>query len=269
MSIESVDNTSRYNPLKKLCNKIAHSFIWEKTTDVLDYVSDESKLSTIITYVTEKQIEPYYHNPQKLVVLNSKIYYFDNLIDNIGSFQLRKKLKGWEIEWTMIWEFIKYHPVLFTDFSWIKSAPTYKSSSTWTTLCSKTAQENGNNFWLKLPDWNAKLGVEKDPIDSRFIETKKAENGSMVDLNEYSKTNKWNFADLSVKSDTTNWKKYGHRAVAFLEKTSWQWYVLDPYYSGGKKRRPQLLSEYSKKDKILQANFYAAEIQPEKEINMI
>ena len=213
-------------------------------------IKDQIWHEMVENYIVEHKINPYCKDVTKIRVLKDIIYYIDQENDTEN-----------EIIWRIDWPY----PTFFKDFKNIKSSGV-KRSETWTTQCSKTVQTDANNiFWLKLPGWDARKAVEETPPDNeRFVRTVKAEHGRMVDLSKYSE-NLCNFADLSVESDTPNWKDYWHRAIAFQENITWDWYILDPYYSWGKWTKPQLLSEYSMRDKIKQANFYTSERQASKE----
>lgn len=267
--------------------KLAKNFVWEYAKKALNRVEStvnwwkEEKYEkyiklreNVVQYILDKKIKPYCDDTTRIDILWNSIMYlqdgtsFEDIHANDSNYfeKIRERFNS-----QRIWRIINGFPSILADFKKIKSAPKYgrkyidkkTGSNKKMTYCSKTAQENERFFWLNLPDWNAREWVEKLPIDNRFIKTVKAEMGQTIDLTQYY-SNSWNFVDLSVKSDTRNWQKYWHRAVAFLEQNSWQWYVLDPYYSWGKWTNPQPLSEYSKKNQILQANFYAAEIQAEK-----
>jgi len=166
------------------------------------------------------------------------------------------KKASWTFE--TIWEFIGGIFRTFIDFSKIKSSPSEKNPKTGVTQCSATAQKNAKNFWIILPNWNAKEWVHKPIIDKEHFlssSTKQQNNNSCVDIN-ISPENA-NFADISVESDTINWRKYGHRAVAFMNDDR-QRYVLDPYYSWWYNTKPIPRNKYPKHNRAEQINFYNA-----------
>lgn len=153
----------------------------------------------------------------------------------------------------------------FISFFSVKSSPIERSQR-WTTLCSKTAQINAKKFWIILPSWNAKEWVHA-PIQDKthFVNTiNKVQNGNKCIEIEKCAPDSANFADISVESDTPNWKKYGHRAVAF-KTDNWMWFILDPYYKSFSKgtttKEPMQLNDYSRHWRIEQVNFYNAPIQ--------
>ena len=136
-------------------------------------------------------------------------------------------------------------------FSSITSAPYEKNPNTWVTLCSKTAWQNCCNFWINAPRWNASDSFLKTPSDKNFLANwKNTGKRTISNFNQYN----WNtnFADLHITSSSNYW----HRAVAFLNTTDKQRYVLDPYRNH-KNAKPIMLSEYQKNGaKIIEANFY-------------
>ncbi len=143
------------------------------------------------------------------------------------------------------------------DASKIQSNPFEKSPSG-ITLCSKTARKNGKMFGIQLPSWNGKEAVHKPPKDKEHFITstsKQKNNNSCINLEKIAPNNA-NFADLSIESNTKNWRRYGHRAVAFLDE-SWHRRVLDPYYhSKWKKTNSMSIDEYPKWKNIEYVNFY-------------
>lgn len=160
-----------------------------------------------------------------------------------------------------LWELVDNIYRFFKPFSNIKSSPAEKNPRTKVTLCSKTAQKNATNFWIKIPSGNAKEWVLKPIEDNQhFVETKKKQGNKYISMDEVAPKNA-NFADISVKSTTPNGARYWHRAVAFLDSPSMKWYVLDPYYSWGKWTSPIPLEQYPKHQVIEQVNFYNAPVQ--------
>jgi hypothetical protein len=144
-----------------------------------------------------------------------------------------------------------------------KSAP-FEKSPTGTTLCSRTAWKNGQSFGINLPRGNAKDAVSAAPISRDFTssikDTQKLKAGNFSQLDPQA-----NFVDLSVVSHTSTGQKYGHRAIAYLNQSDKQRYVLDPYTGanfGIKKDKPESpipLAQYQAKRPLLQANFYKSE----------
>lgn len=166
------------------------------------------------------------------------------------------KKASWAFE--TVWEFIGGIFRTFIDFSKIKSSPSEKNPKTGVTQCSATAQKNAKNFWIILPNWNAKEWVHKPIIDKEHFlssSTKQQNNNSCIDIN--ASPENANFADISVESDTINWRKYGHRAVAFMNDDG-QRYVLDPYYSWWYNTKPIPRNKYPKHNRAEQINFYNA-----------
>lgn len=169
------------------------------------------------------------------------------------------------VDWvkTCIGEVVNNVKRFFKPFSDVQSSPSIINPKTGVTQCSKTAQSNWRNFWVILPNGNAKEAVYKEHIDdTHYIDSLNA-NGlnQSIDLNSIS--SEVNFADISVVSPTRNWKKYWHRAVAFRD-SKWEWFVLDPYYNSGKWTKPQPLSEYKVKWKpaiIDRANLYNSPVE--------
>jgi len=137
------------------------------------------------------------------------------------------------------------------NFSNIKSAPYEKNPETWNTLCSRTAWQNCCNFGISAPRWNASDSFKQEPFDDNFITNRKNQaKNKITNFNIYNKST--NFADLHVSSTSQYW----HRAVAFLNTTDNQRYVLDPYRNH-KSTKPILLWEYQKNwAKIIEANLY-------------
>lgn len=135
-----------------------------------------------ISYIQEKNKTVLWHNIGNIILAWNTILYKESWTNTQWNVDANSEWTKWI---TKIWYLEKVndstYSVLFTDFWKIKSAPIYKNKNTGVTRCSQTAQENWNKFWLKLPSWNAKKGVEATPIDSRFLKTEKEENGTMVD----------------------------------------------------------------------------------------
>ena len=124
-------------------------------------------------------------------------------------------------------------------------------------MCSQTARENAEMFWLKLPRWHASVSFKSTPIDNRFVRNIK----NNVELNSVSDDEWVNFADIEISSRSKFW----HKAMAFKDDLN-NWYVLDPYRSpfwsrDVRNQQPQPLEEYTKRNKIKQANLYLAPIQ--------
>lgn len=95
------------------------------------------------------------------------------------------------------------------------SYPAERSESG-TTLCSRTARKNLERLWVDSPStwWSAReaytnLWSPKDAFPPSESDAKVADF----------------YLDASAKN-----KQYGHRVAAFKWE-SWQWFVLDPYYS--------------------------------------
>jgi hypothetical protein len=109
----------------------------------------------------------------------------------------------------------------------LRSAPSKRSSSG-STLCSMTAQQNWDKLWISLPKGNAKLAVSSAPVALEYFKstlTKPSSTTLLSTLEEQYRLNGVNFFDVSVHSKSS----YGHRAVLFRDLSSAQWYVLDPY----------------------------------------
>ena len=158
-----------------------------------------------------------------------------------------------------IWEFVGGIFRRFIDFKIIKSSPSEKNPRTGVTQCSTTARKNANFFWISLPNWDAKQWVHNPIIDKKHfinIKTKSWNNNKCIDINIASPDTA-NFADISVESDTTNWRKYWHRATAFKNNDG-QRYVLDPYYSWWYGTKPIPRNKYPKHTRAEQINFYNA-----------
>ena len=167
---------------------------------------------------------------------------------------------NWIIEY--LWQRIENIYRFFKPFSKIESLGK-KVSNNGITMCSATAQWNAKNFWLIIPSGHAKQWVH-NPIEDKehFVESKdkKENNNEYIQIDKAAPLNA-NFADISVESNTTNGKKYGHRAVAFLDSPSMQWYVLDPYNSWWRWQKPIPLKEYKKQWVVERVNYYNAPIQ--------
>ena len=158
-----------------------------------------------------------------------------------------------------IWEFVGWIFRFFIDFAKIKSSPSERNPKTGVTQCSKTAQKNAIFFWINIPSWNAKEWVHKPIVDKEhFVSTKTKlwNNNSYIDIN-LAAPNAANLADISVESDTINWRKYWHRAIAFKNNDG-QRYVLDPYYSWWYGTKPIPRNKYPKHTVTEQINFYNA-----------
>lgn len=158
-----------------------------------------------------------------------------------------------------VWEFIGGIFRTFIDFSKIISSPLERNTKTGITLCSKTAQKNAHFFWLSIPGWNAKEWVESAIIDKEHFvstKTKSWNNNIYLDINTVSPDTA-NFADISVTSNTPNWKKYWHRSTAF-KNSDGKRYVLDPYYSWWHGNKPIPWENYPKHSVAEQINFYNA-----------
>ena len=174
------------------------------------------------------------------------------------------KRASWALE--TVWEFVWWIVRTFVDLTKIVSAPSYSEirinkrtgKKSKMTFCSKTAQQNAKNFWVSLPNWNAKEWVHKPIIDKEhFISssTKQQNSNSYIDIN--TSPENANFADISVESDTVNWRKYWHRAIAFKNNDG-QRYVLDPYYSWWYNTKPIPWEKYPKHSKAEKINYYNA-----------
>ena len=173
---------------------------------------------------------------------------------------------SWAIE--TIWEFVGGILRTFVDFSKIKSSPSEKNPKTGVTQCSTTARKNANFFWISLPNWNAKEWVHNPIIDKKHFINKKTKswnNNKCIDINIESPDTA-NFADISVESDTINWRRYWHRATAF-KNSDGQRYVLDPYYSWWYGTKPIPRDKYPKHTRAEQINFYNAPKQSKSLLN--
>lgn len=165
------------------------------------------------------------------------------------------KKASWAIE--AVWEFVGGIFRTFINFSKIKSNPPERKGKM--TYCSRTAQKNAKFFWVRIPDWDAREWVHKPIIDKEhFINTKTKSwnNNAYIDINIASPDTA-NFADISVESDTVNWRRYWHRAIAFKNDDG-QRYVLDPYYSWWYSTKPIPWDKYPRHKKAEQINFYNA-----------
>ena len=110
----------------------------------------------------------------------------------------------------------------------IISAP-FERSKRGTTLCSRTAKKNLDRV---LWPWIAPQGNARDVHNSYSRQP------WMV--GEYQR-NKW-FKDppegaLAADIFVETGSKHGHRVVAYVN--NWNWFVLDPYLSGGRSTEPQ------------------------------
>jgi len=105
----------------------------------------------------------------------------------------------------------------------------FERSKEGTTLCSKTAWLNGQTFGINLPRLgSARESLAADPISPAFQLT--IQDAQKLKSPDFSKlAPQSNFVDLSVVSNTSAGRMYGHRAVAFLNQKDHQRYVLDPY----------------------------------------
>jgi hypothetical protein len=79
-----------------------------------------------------------------------------------------------------------------------------------------------------LPRGNARDAVSSAPISSRFQLAVKDTHPLKTEQFSHLAPEA-NFVDLSVESHSAAGKKYGHRAVAYLNQADHKWYVLDPY----------------------------------------
>lgn len=136
----------------------------------------------------------------------------------------------------------------------MKSEP-FERSNKGTTLCAKTAWSNAQNFGINLPRGNAYDAARETPISSAFKKTVGSVDQPKKISTDFSKfASDSNFADIY----TTSKSQYGHRAIAFLNQSDHQRYVLDPY-SNKQKTDPIPLMEYQEKRGVIQANFYKSE----------
>jgi len=152
------------------------------------------------------------------------------------------------------------HSFCWTNLSEIQSYPYYKNSKTWVTRCSATAQMNGKNFGLNLPNGDAYNAGTKPWNDSICTlpkdkkDKKPSKRRPTINPSEFQSV--WddaNFADIYVESKSN----YGHRAVAFRDST-WQRYVLDPYIrvKWDLNNSPKKLEDYLSTKKIVKSHFY-------------
>jgi len=110
----------------------------------------------------------------------------------------------------------------------VASSP-FERSNRGTTLCSKTAWANGQTFGINLPRLaSARESLAAHPTSPAFQLT--VQDTQLLKSPDFSKlAPQSNFVDLSVVSNTSAGRMYGHRAVAFLNQKDHQRYVLDPY----------------------------------------
>jgi hypothetical protein len=137
----------------------------------------------------------------------------------------------------------------------VKSEP-FERSNKGTTLCSRTAWKNAQNFGINLPRGDARDAKKLSPISSAF--QKKIDTPSQLKSDFSTLAPESNFADIY----TTSKSQYGHRAIAFLNQSDHKWYVLDPYSKGLKRNTPTapvLLADYQKTRPLVQANFYKSD----------
>ena len=102
------------------------------------------------------------------------------------------------------------------DNNWSWYSSWIERSSTWTTLCSKTARLNLSRLWIKNPaHWSS--------AKKSFESLSWKESLAVVLWNS-----KYTVADIYLDASENN-KEYWHRAVARKE---WdKWYIYDPYYN--------------------------------------
>lgn len=171
-------------------------------------------------------------------------------------------------------ESLKSKPVLsqetYPQFSWlynfwgqkvaIQSYP-FQKSSTGTTLCAKTARLNGKYFNLELPSGDAYDAWKILPTTTNYLltlpERKKTlrPSSSRPTLTKYDFSNTGaNFADIYPSSGSPHW----HRAVAFRDNITGEWFTLDPYTKVDwvADPTPKPLEEYLEEKKIVKAHFY-------------
>jgi len=174
-----------------------------------------------------------------------------------------------ELDSSQDWWQIDNSARMWWSFCWvnvnsIQSSPYYKNPTTWVTWCAHTAVLNGKNFWLDLPGWHAYDAWVKpgdgavDTIPRAKKDERPSREWAALQITEFNSINNdANFADMFVQSDTVNWKKYGHRAVAFRD-SAWQWFVLDPYIRVNWRldNSPKKLEDYMKVRNVVKAHFY-------------
>lgn len=250
-------------PVKENYNqgKILRPWAWK-----LKYIMDNKwkDMETILKEIEKKEKDMQTQKP----IGKEEAKSFPEKAKNLLSKGYEFFIQWWRNLIAMAWDGIEYLWELvdniyrfFKPFSNIKSSPAERNPRTKVTLCSKTAQKNATNFWIKIPSGNAKEWVLKPIEDNQhFVETKKKQGNKYISMDEVAPKNA-NFADISVKSTTPNGARYWHRAVAFLDSPSMKWYVLDPYYSWGKWTSPIPLEQYPKHQVIEQVNFYNAPVQ--------
>jgi hypothetical protein len=109
-------------------------------------------------------------------------------------------------------------------------------SEKWSTLCSRNARLNAENFGVHLTSGNANSAVESKPVDTQhyvLTVTKKVTGGlnkhlpqGLLTMFDAHYQKHWiNFYDVGVASDS----EHGHRVVVFRDAGRGIWYVLDPY----------------------------------------
>ncbi len=112
-------------------------------------------------------------------------------------------------------------------FKWPILSERATKSARWVTECSKTARLNLEKLWCPSPikRWNAKDAFNQYSQTPDKIFPPKDESAKLMDL----------YFDASPK-----FRQYWHRAV--WVKISWEWHVLDPYYT--KTRNPVPANQY-------------------------
>jgi len=111
------------------------------------------------------------------------------------------------------------------------------------TFCSTAAQDSArNNFWITIPNGNALVALNKEPIDLVHYkaEYKPDEWKKTTDLwatGMYELLSKYLSSWCTVvdiwydSTATANGRKYGHRNIAYYCYDTKEWYVLDPVSS--------------------------------------
>lgn len=271
LSVESNSAFDADKPIDKICNWTLISYIRNEykkfgylptnSSNKLDKTksntwSSKEKQSNI-RKATEKEKNSFFSVVKKYA---SEWY---ELLVRWKDYIVKKTSWALETVWELVWGIVR----TFVDFTKIVSAPSYSEIRTnkrtgkksKMTFCSKTAQENANNFWVKIPRGNAKDWVH-NPIEDKehFVRTitKSWNNNSYIDIN-VTAPDTANFADISVISPTRNWKKYWHRLTAFKTNDG-QRYVLDPYFSWWNNTKPIPREKYRLHTVAEQINFYNA-----------
>jgi len=196
-----------YTTLELLATEVSRELSWMKF-ELVDWKYSLNIASNILRAVTPTTRKE-----------NMKDYWYD--LESINKYYK-------ENPDTIKYDFWKVNNYIPSEYS----SPVERSSS-WTTLCSKTARLN-----------LSRLGVEWDI--NRWNSAKESFNMYNWDISNFPPSEEsWAVvADFYLDASTKN-AEYGHRVAAFKDWNNW--YVLDPYYDivkGVDNRLPVLAETY-------------------------